>query len=162
MNPISRRSLLRVAALSPIGLSAACASLTNANIQKIIDDVTTIAGGVSAVLPAIGTINGISSTTVSAVGGIIADIRAVAAAIGSTVSTTTALPLVQRLEAGIGNIIGVLHGIALPNFVATILADAETLLPVVKTAVGLLVPASPSDDAVAAARLRLRAAAARS
>lgn len=166
MTGMTRRGLLRTTALVPVALAMeGCQSgvLTSANLQKVIDDFNTIADGVAAILPTLGTINGIGSGTVALVGKIIAGVEKVAGAVSSTLTETAAAPLVTKLETGVGNVIAALKGVSLPGIISTILRDAEMLLPVLKTAVGLVVPAqfaAASPLAVEAARARLKAAAA--
>lgn len=57
-------------------------------------------------------------------------------------------------------VIAALGSVKLPAFVSTVLADAQLLLPVVETAVGMLVPMAPDAASVATARARLQALAA--
>jgi phage-related protein len=144
------------------GLQKNLQTLSDADLQKILDDISTIADGVTAVLPVVTTLKGVSNSTANTVSTVVADLKAVSSAVGGIITTTAALPLVQRLEAGIGSVISVLQNVSLPSSVSRLLADAATLLPVVKTAVGLLVPAAggPQGD-VPGARARLRAAAGR-
>ena len=161
MTQISRRALLRSATLAPVAFAAGCnpfKSLTDANVQNFIDNFTAISAFVLKAEPAVEAIGGISSATVKTVNTVMSGIKAGAVEALALVTTTAGLPLVQRLEAGVADVATQLAGYKLPPVLKTILDDAVLVMPLLKTAVGLLVPAAGDPAASAAAMLRIRAA----
>jgi hypothetical protein len=92
---------------------------------------------------------------------VIAGVKSAGVEVKSLLTTTAGLPPVQRLEAGVSSLISLGAGfgsLTLPASVKMILDDAVLVMPLIKTAVGLLVPAGGDPAAVSAAMLRLRAA----
>lgn len=162
MEQITRRALLRTTAVAPIVFAAGCAGISTAltpeNVQKLIDNFTTISDAVLAAEPAITTISGMTTSTKNTVNDIMAGIKSVAAEAKTLWTTSAGTTLVQKLEAGVSSLASLSTTLKLPSRVKTILDDALLVMPLVKTAVGLLVPMAGDPVMVDAAMLRLRAA----
>lgn len=164
MSQITRRALLRSSALAPVALAVGCSQLSSAAIAlpAIAADFTTVADAVTSILPALSSIAGITTGTIATITGWIGTIEKAAGAVASAASNSAAQPLVTTLMNGVSGVIAALSGVKLPSSVSTILADAQTLLPVITAAVGIIsnIPLAADPAAVAAARSRLEMAAA--
>lgn len=136
---LSRRRLLAGAALLTL---AACANAVQV-VDTVAQDAAAIAGGLKGVLPQVGTIVGVPAATVAKVGQYVADIQsaagAVQAAAGSAPGQATA---VQQIATAVNGIVGALAAFSavLPSPVSAALAAASVLLPVIESAVGLVIP----------------------
>lgn len=155
---MTRRSLLRSTALLPIGFAVGCSGVTTAltgtNVQKFIDNFTVISDAVTALEPTIKTFGSISTGTVSLVNTIMSGIKSAATEVKTLTTTTTAsgVSLVQKLEDGVAS----LSSLKLPALAKLVLDDAALVMPLIKTAVGLLVPAAGDPAATSEAMARLR------
>lgn len=169
MKHVTRRALLGSAAIAPIAL-AGCAelrggSLPSAKLAQVLSDVRDIASGLVGVLPSLGSIQGIPASVVATAGDYIVKIKDVSGQLASVTTASAAQPLVKQLESLVNALLAaVTPFVAGIPTVGAIFAAANVLLPVIETAVGLIVPAQAPAMAgmtPAEARLILRAAAAR-
>lgn len=153
---MNRRNLL-IAAVSLPGVAwlGGCSQ-----VSQIASDATTIANGVSAVLPTIQTLLGAGSTAYTVVTNAVASVKAAAAMLSSEVGggVTTAG---TALKAGVDAIAAALANYTLPAWVSTVIQAAQTLAPV---AIGLISMAATPPGAMTPAQARaiLTAAAAAS
>lgn len=155
-----RRTLLTGAAALAAATLAACA--TGAPTPATVaDDVTLIAGAFVAMLPKLGSIDGIGAATTAAVNQAVVDLQAASGAISAAETTTSARPVVARLEADVNAVISVLAGLNLPAPISTVLEAASVLLPIIEAAVGITAPvgAAPGVMTPAQARRALRSVA---
>lgn len=161
MNDLTRRALLRATALAPVAFVAGCGvaeKLTPENVQKLIDNFQTISDAVLAAEPAFENISGLTTGTKNTVNSIMAGIKSAATEAKSLWTTTAGLPLVEKLETGVTSLASLSKTLKLPARVKTLLDDAILVMPLVKTAVGLLVPMAGDPAMVDAAMYRLRVA----
>lgn len=155
MTHLSRRSLLLTtiggtAVLATVGLAGCTNGGTNADLIKVASYANAIATGLKNVLPQLGSITGISAGIMGKVGQDVADIQTLAVALQTTASTNAALPMVQRIEAIVADILTALGGLPLPAPVSTVIAAINVLLPIMETIVGIVLPAGAASRAAAA------------
>ncbi len=156
MTVFSRRNLLRATAVLPIGYVVGCTQLAT-----VVSDATTIANGLSAVLPSIETVVGIGTVAAAKINTIISSIQSAASALTSATAGTGAL-LAQQIAAGVGALTSAVSGFALPSWVMTVVQAAGTLVPLVLQVAGVALADAPTDPkAIDQARAVLIAAAAR-
>lgn len=171
MKHVSRRALLGATAIiAPLTL-AGCGALRSTNIlpsdklAQALSDVRDIASGLANVLPSLGSIQGIPTAVVASAGDYVVKIQAVAGQLANVTTATDAQPFIKQLEALVNALVAaVTPFVAGIPTVGPVFAAANVLLPIVETAVGLLVPAqAPMAGGMTPdeARLILRAAAAR-
>lgn len=134
---------------APIGVGlAGCARLqglsASQQLDQVASDVATIANGLAAVLPRLGQVRGIDPATVAKVGGYVTDLQKLSTALAKARTTPQAQPLVKQVESVVNAIAGSLVGLALPPPIGPAVAAAGVLLPVVETAVNLVVPPTPA------------------
>jgi hypothetical protein len=147
---MNRRTLLANSSIVAIGLTAVgivgCAGLTtNQVLSQAAADANAIAQGLKNILPQIGALAGVSPATVATVGQAIADIQTVAAAITGATTAGAAQPSVVQLETDLNAIVAALASLTvIPPPISTALMAASILLPLIETAVGMVVPAQAS------------------
>ena len=161
---MNRRNFLVIAAAGvPL---AACSAAQIAKVEtvsgQVVNDVNIIANGVAAVLPGLSAIGAVGAGVSNAVGSLVNDAKQAASAVTTAITTVAAQPFVAQVGSDITATVTALKGIALPTSISGVLQAAQSLLPVVQTAVGLLasVPLAGGMDPNAA-RAILAAAAAR-
>lgn len=138
---MKRRSLL-FGTTSFFGL-AACAG-TDQTVKIVATDVQLIANGLQGILPNLGTLAGLSPESLATIANALADLQQVASAIAQTSTTAEEKPLVQKVEAYVNTIVSILAAIPLiPPPISTVLQAAAILLPIIETAVGLVVQNPP-------------------
>lgn len=134
---VSRREILGLLAVAPIaGCTASSTTTANTIAQQVVSDVGLIATGLQAALPGLTTTAGISATTVSKVGGYVSQLQSLASSVTTSLTTTSAQPVIQQVISVIGQIAAV-AGPALPPPWGTAILAAEVLLPVIASAVGI-------------------------
>ncbi len=144
-NPTRRYLLCRVApavAVLPVGLALAGCTVFDAAIAKVPQfaaDASTIANALSAVLPTIETLAGISQSVIARVTQLVGDIQATASQLAGA-TAPSAVVLVGALGSGVSQIINTLGGVALPPWISTVFMAATTLLPIIEQAVGIIKP----------------------
>lgn len=136
--------MLRRAFLVAVPLGA-CSTITDSGVGKIAQDVNILATGLNGVLTQLGNISilGLTPAIMSTVGSAIASIQALAVSISTATSTAAAQPLVQKIETYVNTVVSALAVLPLPPAIALALQAASILLPIIETAVGLLVTAKP-------------------
>jgi hypothetical protein len=163
MKKLNRRELLvRSTALTAGGIGLALAVEGCAEEQAVLSDATTIANGISAILPTIQTITGISNNVVNTVETGITAVKAGATALGSAIAGG-ATSAAQQVANGVSVVTTALSGITVPSWVTSVLQAAGTLVPLVLQVAGValaLNPAAiPSAQDATVARAILQAAA---
>lgn len=124
-------------------------TLNNQAVATVAQDVAIIANGLKGALPALGTAGAIPADKLGAISQAIANLQTVSVTIAAAASTSAALPDVQQVEADVNAIVAALVGVpGLPQNVTLALVAAQVLLPVVETAVGMIVPPSPKAYAM--------------
>ena len=93
-------------------------------------------------------VKGINADLLIQVGVYVQDIKAAAASLQAA-SSTAAPGLVNQIEAAVNAVIGALAALPLPPPISTALQAASILLPIIETAVGMIVQPSPAPAAVA-------------
>jgi hypothetical protein len=158
---MNRRRFLTGTAIGTAGLAlAACANLKGLTAQgiaqQVVADAELVANGLAAVVPNLA---GVPAALVTVIENVAKDAVQAANDLSATMTATAAQPLVQRIEADVQVVVKDVAGFVSNVKVSQIISDIETLLPLVMTAVGLVVPAalakasSPEDIAAARARL---------
>jgi len=147
MNLSRRAALAAVPAIGAAGLLAGCANLTAAQVTaQVVQDVNTIAVGLSAEIPALQALSILSSPVATAATSLISDIKVVAASVSSSLTTTAAQPLVLKIEGNVNALVSLLASFPLPSQISLVLKAAVVLLPVIESAIGLAVPAAASQS----------------
>ena len=103
---------------------------------------------------AIGGMTGIPAATASSATTLLAEAIGVAKSISASLTATAAQPLVRQVEADVNAAIQALASLSLPKSVSAVLQAAQVLLPVIETAVGLMVPAAATPNAMSPAQAR--------
>lgn len=144
---VSRREMLGLIAAVPLAGCAGSTTTANTIAQQVVSDVGLIATGLQAALPGLTTTAGVSATAVSKVSGYVTQLQSLASSVTTSLTTTSAQPVIQQIISVVGEIAAV-AGPALPPPWGTAILAAEVLLPVVASAVGI---AMASTSAAAAA-----------
>jgi len=115
---------------------AACAGQSGPTPAQVANDVQIISTSLTSALATSG-LNVPPQVTAA-----VMDLNAVAKSLSGSESMNSMQPLIVRISDDLNVVIATLDGIpGLPPTVAKALAAAEVILPVVETAVGLVVPA---------------------
>lgn len=140
---MNRRNFLVAAPL----FLAACQTTTpfDQTLAKVVSDVNILATGLKGVLTQLTTTNvlGLTSTVLNTITTAISNIQAIAGAIGQVTSIAATQPLIQKIESYVNTVVAALAALPLPPAIAMALQAASILLPIIETAVGLLVTAKP-------------------
>ena len=165
MNITRRHALASATGLCGLAALSACAGNT-VTVAQFATDAATIANGLNAVLPTIAALAGVPTETIAQ---ITADVAAAQGAAGAlaTVAAGQAPPVtvVQILVTAVNDVVALSTiaplSVLIPQPIEMVLVAAKALLPAIEAAAGLAsageVPAMPAD----AARLVLKAAAAK-
>lgn len=143
---VSRRALFAaIPAFGAVGALAGCATLTAAQVTtQVVQDVNTVAVGLSAEIPALQSLNVIPAAVATVATTLINDVKTVAATISTSLTTTAAQPLVSKIEGNVNALVTLLASFPLPTNISLVLKAAVVLLPVIETSIGLVVPAAAS------------------
>ena len=149
---LRRNLLLGTTALSV----TACAGKTvDQVVVTVAADASTIANGLTGVLAQLGPLAstyGISGATMALIGTAVAGLQSVATQVSGATTAASAQPMVQKIETYVNTIVSALAGLPLPPPISTALMAAAILLPVIESAVGLIInSASPGARLSAAA-----------
>ena len=141
----NRRRFLTVGGVSAAAILLVGCNLTPAQVNTALSaaasDAQTIAAGLSGAMSSLATLKipGLTATTIGKVQTAIAAIVTVANGLSGATSTNTAQPLVQQLEGDINAVVDALAGLPLPAEIELPLQAATVLLPLIETAVGMVV-----------------------
>lgn len=118
--------------------------LSNQAVSVVAQDVAIIANGLQGTIPALNAAGVIPAEKVAGVSQAIANLQALSSALATTASLSAAQPIVQQVELDVNAIVSALVGIkGLPQNVTLALVAAQVLLPVVETAVGMVISTPP-------------------
>lgn len=160
---MNRRAIISAALFLPIGYVVSGMSSCGVSVSQLASDANTIANGITAVLPTIQTITGLSTEAAAQVTKAITAIQAGAASLAGA-AASGASAAAQAVAGGVSAISSALSSYSVPSWVSTVLSAAETLVPLVLEAAGVALaanPAAPSSGMTPAqARAILTAAAA--
>lgn len=137
-------ALAAIPAAGTLGGCATVAQNIDSTLKRIVDDTDTLAKGLSALVPSLSSVAGLSSETQALISATVLNVQTVADQVGAVSSVASAKPLVEKIETYVNTIVGALAalGPALPTPVSTILQAASILLPIIEIAVGIAVPAA--------------------
>lgn len=128
--------MIRYLPLAALLALAACSGGATVTPAQVANDVSIIGTDLNAALATSGL------NTPAPVTAAVADINAVAKALAGSETMNGMQPLVVRVSDDLNIVIATLDGVpGLPPEISKALGAAEALLPVVETAVGLVVPA---------------------
>ncbi len=130
---MNRRNLLIAAVSLPGAIYlGGCAA-----IPQVVSDANTIANGITAILPTIQTLTGLAggayNTVVNAVNGIKSAASTLASATGSA-----AIDAANAIPTALAAISAALSNFKVPTWVSTVIAAAQTVAPIIITALGVL------------------------
>lgn len=151
---LTRRELLsRTILASGAGLTLWGCATANQVASTVAQDASLIATGLKGALANLGALNipGLTADKVMTIGLAVAGLQTVATSLLMATTTAVAQPLVQQIETDLNAIVGALAGLPLPPPISTALQAAAILLPVIETAIGMVLP--PTAPATPAARL---------
>lgn len=154
---LTRRHLLTTTMIGGTALVAVGCAGTTANqaLQDAASDVKTIAAAFQAILPALGSVAGLSTTAVATVGAYISDLQNVATSVAGATTNAAAQTGVQQVETDINGIVAALAVLpVIPPPFSIALQAAAVLLPVIEAAIGMLIPPTPAPVTTSVARLR--------
>ncbi len=145
---INRRNLLHTTALIPVALLVnACTPSQQATVSQVSADLSTIADGVTAVLPAISVIKGVSANVVSKIGVAVSVLKSIASSAAGSASTVSvsAINNVENVVSGMLNAVSSLDasGVKLPSNISSIFQAVSALWPVVETGLGIVTSIVP-------------------
>ena len=153
---ISRRALLAATALAVPSLAlVGCAGMSPAQtVAAIASDVSTIAQGLEAEVPALTATGAIPAVAMAEYSAAVTGLKALADQIAAAATASAAQPLVQQVEGLVNAAVAIVAKIPLvPAPIAAVLQAISLILPVVEVGVGLvatqlkLPPAAPSTSA---------------
>ena len=134
---MNRRKFL-VAATALVSASAGLVAC-GVTPSQAAQDVASIAAAFQSSLPQFSSVTGIDASKMGVIGTAVADLQKVAAAF-SGADNATAQTLVGRIEADVNAVVGVAAALPLiPPPINMILMAATVLLPVIETAIGMVV-----------------------
>lgn len=137
---LSRRHLLTASAIAPLALVGCAGQAPNQTVAALAADVTTIAQGLQAEIPALTATGALSAAQLAQFTGYLTQLEAVATQISVAASAETAQPLVQQVEGIVNAAVAVVAKIPLmPPAVSAALQAVALLLPVIETGAGLAV-----------------------
>jgi len=147
-------------AIAGIGLSA-CNGLTfNQVTSQVAQDASTIADGLAGAFSNIQTLNipGLTPDKVANINLSVQTLKAAATALQGAMNATSAQATVNQIEAALNAIVSTLAGLPLPTQIQLPLAAASILLPVIETALNMVitkinVPTATTPAGAAAARI---------
>ena len=154
MPSLTRRALCGSASALVIAALAACAGQTAAQItQTALNYASTIANGVASFIT---TAQGIPAATVATIITYAKDAANAAGSLSSSMTQTTAQPVVQQIGADVSNVAQAVQSYVQPNSTAAnILADLQLAMPLLEAAVGIVTLAgAPLNAAAAMTRLQ--------
>lgn len=127
---MNRRHILSAAAALPL---AACGTAT---VQQIVSDADVIANDVTALLPDIKSIVGMTDSTFATISTAVASVKSglgvVETAVGAGLTTVQ-----SQVQTGMAAVSAALSGFKVPAWVNTILGAAEAALPFVLKIAGV-------------------------
>lgn len=128
-----RRSFI----ISSSALGLAACQTVDKNVAIVAADAKIITNGLAGILPQLGALGiGIPAEVATA----LASLQSVADSLGAATTVASAQPLVQKIETYVNTIVGALAAIPLiPPPISLVLQAASILLPVLETAVGLVI-----------------------
>jgi hypothetical protein len=157
---MNRRALL-ASSVAVLGLAGCATTTTSTVAATVVSDAGLIADGLLSLLTSVGSIVGITPATVAAIGNYVAQAKAAAATIVPTITAALAAPSVQTIGSAVSSIMSALGSFSLPASIQTLLTAAQTLLPVLETAVGIAVAVAATPGGMTADQARAILAAAR-
>jgi len=139
----NRRGFLATSALVGAGVIAGCANLKNVTPavvgQAVVNNLSLIKAGVAALLAVLGTVNVIPPATLVTVTAKLQTISTFINTVAVGMSQAAAQPIIQQIVATFGAVVTALQGLTLPTTVQNILKAIQILMPVIETAVGILI-----------------------
>lgn len=156
MNSLTRRTLLRAAALIPVAAVVACTGQTVPQaLQLAAQDTALLLSGLS---PVVSQLTGlVSADSLAAAQGWLGKLQGAAAQLAGLSTTSAAVPVVQQVEQAVNAIVGVAAPLLAVTPAGPILTAASVLLPVIEVAVGMVVPPAAGGMTPAQARQILSA-----
>jgi hypothetical protein len=142
----SRRHLIGASAAALALVGAGCSGNATQDLATAAQDAITIANGLQGVLVQLATVPGMSAGVLAQIGVYVSDIKAAAASLQAA-SSTAAPGLVSQIEAAVNAVISAAAALPLPPPISTALQAAAILLPIIETAVGMIVQPSPAPAA---------------
>jgi len=136
---LARRTVLA----APLVLAACGGGAPSQTLTTVVQDVQTIAMGLSKTLTQLSMLNlpGLTPAILDICQTALAGIQTVGQALLGVSSTTDAQPLVQRVEGYVNAFVGALAFLPLPGPIQLALVAATILLPIIESAVNLVVTA---------------------
>lgn len=136
----SRRRLLTTAAAIPLVI-AGCQPTTTVNVnlpQQVLDDLTSILGALQTAMTGLAGV--LPTSLLTKIGQYIQEAEAIFGTISSATNQTQATSLVQQVVTILSSALSALagQGTALPGWVGTVVTAAETLLPAILAALGIV------------------------
>lgn len=161
--PTRRQMLIGLGSAAALPLLAACqGAAAPTNLSQALADLSTLASGLSGVLPSLSSIAGIPADVLKRAQTIIPQISQVAGSVSGAASASALQSPVKQIETLVNSLVSaVTPFVAAVPTVGPIFAAASVLLPVIETAIGMVVPPSAGPMSPAEARLILAAAARR-
>lgn len=152
---VSRREVLGLLAAAPLAGCAGSTTTGSVIAGQVVTDVGLIATGLAGALPGlVGA--GLSTSTVATVGGYVNQLQSLASSVTTALTTTSAQPVIQQVLSVVEEIAAV-AGPSLPPPWGLAVSAAEVLLPVLASAVGLVMTqtATAAAPAMTPAEARL-------
>jgi hypothetical protein len=146
---------LLLLAVFPFSLLGCAGQSAQQVVTTAAQDMATVASGLDGALSGLAGLNikGLTPDKVQKVQAAIADLKTAATALAQASSAGAAQPIVQQVEGDVNAIVTALAGITWPpeqKTIATALDAAQVLLPVIESAVGMVLPPAAAPKAAAA------------
>jgi hypothetical protein len=143
-----KRAIVGVSVIALLAVSA-CAGQTAAQVtQTLLTDTTTMAAALKAEMPAIQAVQGIPAANVAQAQAALADLQSVAGMLNTSMTTTAAQPVIQKIVADVTTFNDAVLPFAGATPVAGILEAANVLLPVLEVAVNLVSPVGAAANSM--------------
>jgi hypothetical protein len=108
-----------------------------ASVPQIVSDANTIANGISAVLPTIQTLTGLAGGAYNTVVNAVTAIKSAASTLASATGSA-AIDAANAIPTALAAISSAISSFKVPAWVSTVIAAAQTVAPVIITALGVL------------------------
>lgn len=149
-----RATLLSAAGLAILVSGCKTGSVTPAQVSS---DISSVANGLKNALPAMAATSGMNTVMMAKIAQAVADVQAVAAGFSTTDTQAAQQSLVTRIMADMQSVTTTLSGLSLSKTASDILNAINILLPVIETAVGMMVAGATTNSLeVEHARMVLR------
>jgi hypothetical protein len=139
MHMPSRRALLRSFVLAAPALALVGCATPQQIAAIAVSDIGLLANGLTAFSPLLATIPGITTALIAQVTAYLSQAVSIAQSVSAATTQVEGQSVIQQIESYFTDAVNLLASFTLPAQLASIVADIKVLIPVIETAVGLVI-----------------------